>query len=314
MRRRPVSLIGFVLVLIGTLSLVSQPAAAQNRQEPAAATNAGPPGRTADGQPDIRGSWTKQGAGTKEFNVVYAPVTPNNRSGYPVIGIFDDGTVGFKANLRETRGEDVVREGIVDLEPDGGLPWHPWAFEERKAKTKKLMDPESLADLQPGQRCMAPSVNKLGSPKILQSPGKVVMVYNDVYRIIPLDGRPHVGTAMRLFSGNPRGRWEGNTLIVESTNFTGMTWHNMTGLFESDVMRIIERFTVVDADTMEYEITVDDPELFTRTWTTRGSFQRDRRDPKDSDFLEIACHEGNVVGRALESSLWRLGRARPSAR
>ena len=231
-----------------------------------------------------------------------------------MIGIFDDGTVGFKANRRGTRTEDVIREGIVDLEPDGGLPWHPWAFEERIAKTKKLMDPESLADVQPGHRCMAPSVNKLGSPKILQPPGKAVMVYANAYRVIPLDGRPHVGTAMRLFSGNPRGRWEGNTLIVESTNFTGMTWHNLTGLFETDAMRIIERFTVVDADTMEYEVTVDDPELFSRTWTTKGGFQRDRRDPKDSDFLEIACHEGNVVGRALESALWRLGRARPSAR
>jgi hypothetical protein len=106
--------------------------------------------------------------------------------------------------------------------------------------------------------------------RILQTPGQVVISYEMVHdtRVIPVDGRPHVGSKIRQYLGDSRGRWEGNTLVVETTNFTDQTsiGNNGNGLRHSADMKLIERFTRVEADVLQYEVTIEDPKTYTRPW------------------------------------------------
>ena len=109
------------------------------------------------------------------------------------------------------------------------------------------------------------------------------------YRVIPLDGRPHIAPNVKLWMGDGRGHWEGNTLVVDTTNVRGARL-TYIGDFNSENAHIVERFTFVDADTMNYEATVDDPTVFTRPWTMRVV---EKRRP-DQEVWESACWEGNV--------------------
>jgi hypothetical protein len=134
--------------------------------------------------------------------------------------------------------------------------------------------------------------------QILQTPQYVVIRYEMLAdaRMIPLDGRPHVGPGIRQWMGDPRGHWEGDTLVVETTNFNA----GAGGLYElgtvthlqgnGDTLRIVERFRRTDADTIDYRFTVDDPTVFTRQWT--GSIPLTR--PAEP-LYEYACHEGNYA-------------------
>jgi hypothetical protein len=103
-------------------------------------------------------------------------------------------------------------------------------------------------------------------------------------RVIPLDGRPHVAQSVRQWMGDSRGTWDGDTLVVDTTNFTDRT--NFRG--STDTLHIVERFTLVDADTIRYQFTVEDPATWTRPWTAEIEMRRfpDR-------IFEYACHEGN---------------------
>ena len=109
--------------------------------------------------------------------------------------------------------------------------------------------------------------------RILQTPNEVVISYEMVHdtRIIPIDGRPHIGSKIRQYLGDARGRWEGNTLVVETTNLTDQTsiGANGNGLRHSADMKIVERFTRNAADELKYEIHIDDPKTYTRPFTMR---------------------------------------------
>ena len=124
----------------------------------------------------------------------------------------------------------------------------------------------------------------------MQPAGSVVFVWDDhhAYRVIPLDGRPHVGPDVKLWMGDGRGRWEGNTLIVDTRNLKAKSRLDVVGDFFTDKTHLVERLTFVDANTMNYEATVDDPTVFTRPWTMRVV---QRRLP-DDEMWEWACHEG----------------------
>jgi hypothetical protein len=104
-----------------------------------------------------------------------------------------------------------------------------------------------------------------------------------------------VSPAIRLWQGNSRGRWDGNTLVVETTNFNGRHWFDLVGHIQSDAMRTTERFTLVDLDTIKYEVTVDDPKLYTRPWTVAGAFVRMQKEPdgREIEPFEYACAEGS---------------------
>jgi len=125
-------------------------------------------------------------------------------------------------------------------------------------------------------------------------------------RVIPLDNRPHVDQKIRLWNGDARGHWEGNTLVVESTNFTDKQRFDATsdgwrGVPQGN-MRFTERFTKIDARTVEYVVTVDDPTTYTEPWTFVLPWRGDDPDYQEpEDLYEYACHEGNY--RMMEDSL-----------
>ena len=134
--------------------------------------------------------------------------------------------------------------------------------------------------------------------QLLQTPGYIVLLNEVIHevRIIPLDGRPHPGPGNRQWMGDSRGRWEGHTLVVETTNFSEKTNPGGLGFGPSTNripllganLHVVERFTRVDADTITYEFTVDDPTMFTRPWSAAVPMKKTA-----GPVLEFACHEGN---------------------
>ena len=156
--------------------------------------------------------------------------------------------------------------------------------------------------------------------QVFQAPGYVVIVAEMVHdvRVVPLDGRPHLPPTIRQWLGDSRGRWEGNTLVVETTNFTPkvasfspMAFDSELGGFRSmafgsgDSLHLTERFTRTDAGVLVYEFTIDDPQTFTRTLTGRLPMNR-----SDLPLYEYACHEGNygllniLRGARAEEARW----------
>jgi hypothetical protein len=130
--------------------------------------------------------------------------------------------------------------------------------------------------------------------RIVQAPGHVVLLQEMVHeaRVIPLDGRPHPGPGFRSYMGDSRGRWEGNTLVVETTNFlAGRTGIGLNGggTPTSDALKVTEKFTRVDLNTINYEMTVDDPKTYTKPWRVGFPITQE---PGYENF-EYACHEGN---------------------
>ena len=122
--------------------------------------------------------------------------------------------------------------------------------------------------------------------QIFQTPGHVVLFAEQIHdsRVVPTDGRPHLPQRLRQWMGDSRGRWEGETFVVETTNFNDRKYFRGAG----GNMHLVERFTRLDADTLLYEFTVSDPQSFTRPWTAQIPMKRNP-DP----IYEYACHEGN---------------------
>ena len=291
------------LALLPGVPAVGQPAA----KEPAAAASTYTPPRTPDGQPDMSGMWLPY-AGTRPME------TPSGKPWTPRPG-YNPGTNSAYTFFppAENRGATVRdRRPMVVDPPDGKIPLQGWA----EAKREELIANQDKAEqLDPRVRCLQSGVPRANLPvfynsyQFLQIPGYVVLLYewNHMSRFIPLDGRPHVSPQIRLPMGDSRGRWEGNTLIVDVTNFTDRTWvvgHGAPpegapgsalstghGVFHSEALHVVERFTLVDANTIGYEATIEDPKVFTRPWTI--SFDAFNRAPADHMLFEYACHEGN---------------------
>jgi hypothetical protein len=158
--------------------------------------------------------------------------------------------------------------------------------------------PEDLTNF---DRCISRSVvgSLIARPygnglQIVQAPGFVAIRHEMIHdtRVIPLENRPHLGSTIRQYMGDSRGRWEGNVLVVETTNLTDKTGIglNGNGLRHSEAMRLVERFMRTDADTIQYEVTIDDPKTYVRPW--KMTFPLTTQ-PGDYQVFEYACHEGN---------------------
>ena len=167
---------------------------------------------------------------------------------------------------------------------------------------------DSFEDLGPYDRCitrgllpsMLPTAYNMGN-QIFQIPGFVIIRNEMIHetRVIPLDGRAHVGAKIRSYMGDSRGHWEGDTLVIESSNFNGKVGITRNGntLPTSPDMRIVERITRVDATTLQYQATVTDPATWTRPWTVSLPL---RSQPQYGMF-EYACHEGNYAMKHILS-------------
>jgi hypothetical protein len=170
-----------------------------------------------------------------------------------------------------------------------------------------------------GERCMGATLPDFGGatgffPQIIQSPGAVSIFYDTGQgqgwqRIIPITNRPHLPAHVRQWWGDARGRWEGNTLVVDTTNFTAKT--DYQGSREN--LHLIERWTRVDANTIEYVVTLEDSTTWTKPWTVKQEFHR-QSDKANRHYKEPRCHEGNygmpalLVGARIEERAFAQGK------
>lgn len=246
-------------------------------------------GRTPDGQPDIQGFW-----GTDAY-------AADIETGLP-----DDET----ATLQGQRPVDRSKEVSLVIDPaDGKIPYQPWAAARRMSIPTFRRGPTSrgkpttVRDIRPRTFCLHGTPRNMVSDfQVIQTRNHIMIMweFSHAYRTIRLDdGLPRLPPTVKLVMGDSRGRWEGNTLIVETTNMKDWDWFDYTGTFHSDAISLTERFVVVDAQTMQYRGTVTDPKVFTRPWTFALEFRRTRTADHRYEFLEHACVEGERGVTAL---------------
>jgi hypothetical protein len=257
-------------------------------QAPTATSKTWAPARTPDGQPDIQGFWARN----------TGPGSPSHS--------LEEGSEP-RAFIIQGRNPKTAGGNVIVEPADKRIPYQPWAAAKRRENLVNLFAPTKREQVDPDDRCLlngAPREIYGGGFQIVQVPGQVVFLFEDShsYRIIPTDGRPHVGENIKLWNGDPRGHWEGNTLVVEVTNQNDRTWLDSHGSFHSDALRVVERFTPVDASTIRYEATIEDPKVFTRPW--KIAMPLNRNDQAGLELWEEACHEGE---RSVEGML-RAGR------
>lgn len=259
------------------------------------------PPRTPDGQPDMQGMYTRNGIVGLEAHPPVNPIDPSGKNALSVSAragdqlgpypkIFGEGGRALRGGKRLK-----LRTGIIDPE-DRNLPWRPEQDAKRRDFLLHMNPPADLRHVELNARCALPGLfqgEDNNNPwQIVQRAGEVVMLYdyNHTSRIIHLDGRPHLSSDIRLFMGDSIGHWEGNTLVVDTTNFNDRTAYSREIPYLSDQLHTTERFTIGDGNTIDYEVTIDDPVLFTRPWKVAGYFTKV---PKGFESLEFACAEGS---------------------
>jgi len=272
--------------------------------------------RTADGQPDLEGVWTnatitpferpaelkdKQFLTDSEAAKLEEQATQNRVDRPP-----PKGDVGGYNQSWFDSGTKVVathQTSLVVDPPDGRVPVRPEA--EAKRDYNLAHSTESYEFMSVWDRCITRGVPGGMFPagynnayQIVQVPGYVLIVYEMIHepRIIPLDGRPPVPASIRQWNGDSRGRWEGNTLVVDTTNYNNLGWiatsaatGRIKGIVQSEGLHVVERFTRTDATTIMYEVTIEDAKTYTRPWKVAMPLTRDN----NYRLYEYACHEGN---------------------
>ena len=135
--------------------------------------------------------------------------------------------------------------------------------------------------------------------QIVQTPDTIAIRYEMIHetRIVPLDGRPHAGAGIRQLMGDARGHFDGDTLVVETTNFTNRTHFGYNNRYNSEKLRLVERFSPIGPGKLNWEVTVNDPEVWTRPWTFAMTLTKDDSQP----VFEYGCHEGNYGLRDILS-------------
>jgi hypothetical protein len=178
------------------------------------------------------------------------------------------------SDLRDHLSRHMMPAGMGVVE-GGEIPYQPWAAAKKSENFAKRSEADPL-----GKCFMAgvPRMMYLEWPfQILQTRDHIAMAFEwtQVYRLIYTNGTPHDDRA-RPWMGDSRGRWEGDTLVVEVANHNDQTWFDAAGDFHSDALRLVERYTMRDADTIQYEVTIEDPKVFTRPWKISMPFYRQR--------------------------------------
>ena len=204
-----------------------------------------------------------------------------------------DNSVWLRA--KRPKGLSSRRTSLIVDPPDGRIPPLTPEAQGRAATRAAARNFDSYENRPLAERCLVwrhEGPPMLPAPyndilQIFQAPGYVAILQemsNNSPRIIPLDGRPHVSPNIRQFPGDSRGRWEGDTLVVDTTNFTGKI--NFRG--SSEALHVVERFTRVGADTILYEFTAEDPTSWKQPWSAEIPMTR-----TEGPMFEYACHEGN---------------------
>jgi len=258
------------------------------------------PPRTPDGHPDMQGMWARRGAAMQEANAPKTPLSEFGATGQPYPTVFNTGVSTPQAAALASRPTGIIEPA------NRVLPWRPEADAARREFLSHMIPPASLKYVEASARCVPPGL--LGGDdrhpyQIVQRPGSFVLMYeyNHVTRVIYTDGRPHVGPNIRLYMGDSIGKWEGDTLVVDTTNFNDKTSFSQTIPYHSDVLHTVERFTMIDPYVIDYQLTIEDPKMFTAPIRIAGSFAAAA---KGSELMEFACAEGsqtlaNIFGFGL---------------
>ena len=239
-----------------------------NAQSPTPATP-----HTADGKVDLNGIW---GA-----TAVPPAVKPGQSVRWllPLKGVDPEGNDVFKGLDR------------VQVNARAAAPNKPEYKPELLAKVKELSDKQGVLD--PAFYCKPQGVPRMGAPsQIVQTPGQVVFLYgaSNLFRIIPTDGRPHRADADPSYMGDSIGRFEGDTLVVDVTNFNDDTWLASDGYFHSEKMHVVERLTR-SGDVLTYTVTVDDPLVLAKPWTRGPANMKLSTNPADALLEGPPCVE-----------------------
>ena len=258
MRNRRVHLaVAAVRLVMALLWFMPAVAAAQ---APAAGTQAGQIPRSADGKPNLSGIW--QVVNTAAWDIQ-----------------------GHSAQKDIPAGQGVVEGNVI--------PYQPWAAEKKKENfaNRATADPET--------RCFLPGVPRLMYMpypfQIFQTPTYLAFVHEYVHAVrhIYVNGTAHPRGPIDWWMGDSRGRWEGDTLVVDVVHFNDQTWFDRAGNFHSEALHLIERYTLIGPDHINYEVTVEDPKVFTRPWTMRMILYR-RKEP-NAQLLEHECYAFDEV-------------------
>ena len=274
-------------VAVGAASLSS---AGQAGQDPVAP-------RTPWGHPDLRGIWTNATTTPmerpaefegREFLTEEERAVRNPGSGISTEDLTTLMPTGAYNDFWLEKGDLSLRTSLLVDPSDGRYPpMTPEAVRRRGQQPSSFAQDgfESYTDFSTYDRCLTRGLPGAMSPgfynhnyQIVQTPDYVAILVEMIHdaRIVPLDGRPHLSSSVRQWMGDARGRWEGDTLVVETTNLP------------QSVRVVVERFTRVDADTIDYRISVTDPAEWTAPWTAAMPMS-----PTDGPLFEYACHEGN---------------------
>jgi hypothetical protein len=223
----------------------------------------GPVRRTPDGKPDLTGYWFARGR----------------------VGMYSVEKTDERKKLAIPAGP-----GLIIDPPDGKIPYQPWAREKEIDLSTNHLVEESDAHCYPSGFPHL-SYAQFGY-QIMQPAGYVIFIWEQMhaFRVIPMDRRPHIDPKIHQFMGDSRGRWEGDTLVVDVTNQVGRTWLDIAANFHSDQIHVVERFTPVDENTIKYEAMIEDPKVYTRPW--RIGFLVDRNPNPNYELMEYPCWEG----------------------
>jgi hypothetical protein len=222
--------------------------------------------RTPDGKPDLSGVW--QVLNTASWNI-----EPHGAS-----------------------KEIPAGQGVVE---GGEIPYQPWALKKRDEnfQNRATADPESKCYL-PG----VPRITYMPYPfRIVQTPKQISILYEYVHAVrnIHMDSN-HPEGPIEWWMGDSRGRWDGDALVVDVVHFNDQTWFDRAGNFHSEALHLVERYTPIDAAHINYEVSVEDPKVFTRPW--KMSMPLYKRLEPDVQVLEYECHVYEIEERARKSS------------
>jgi hypothetical protein len=321
---------GLLLLLI---PLMMHPATAQSLRAERTTGNSWTPPRTPDGRPSLEGVWENNSATPLERPPQLADkprLTDEELADFErraralfspqAEAVFGDGLYQSLLANRQPPGLGATgsyaqnwlpdryfehRTSLIVDPPDGRLP--PATPQGARLRASGLSSrygrpAASAQDMTMPDRCIAYGVPDLFAAymsvyRIVQTPEYVAIQMEKIHdtRIIPLDGRPHISSAMHQYLGDSRGRWEGDTLVVETTNFhpNGNPMGGYNTLSDQN-LRLTERLRRVAQDTIEYTFTVDDPSMWTRPWTAMINWKASK-----SEVFEYACHEGNYSLRGM---------------
>jgi hypothetical protein len=305
-----------LIVLMAVISLASAVPALAQTPRPAAKKVWTPP-KTPDGQPDLQGIWVSTTTtpferppqfGDRLFltDAEYAEAEKQLERQLEADSqetLSSDARIGAGPPGHWTeRATRASRQTSLVVEPaDGRVPVRPAA--EAKRDFDLAHSTDSYEYMSVWDRCITRGMPGGMFPggygnvyQILQAPGYVAIISEMIHdtRIIPLDGRQRLN--IQQWNGDSRGRWDGKTLIVETKNYNNKGWiatnvasGRIKGIPQSEALHVIERFTRIQADTIQYEVTIDDPNVYTRPWKVAFPLTKD----PDAQLFEYACHEGN---------------------